>query len=211
MKPCIQLAVPRELLSKPGAPFPRERPPALRSYLRAARKEESAGESCGSDLVRGCIYGAAGRPPPPPAPSPQPDLERTVVTRSISPRLPPPSQTVLPSPPPPARKQLEVVVIVMAWSEQGLIPGGGDGSKYSQNISQARPHIPQLAGEGTDHDHHDLRQAGPWPSAPRLPRLRALLAPDTAALRAPAPRTSLVPLAQCPSYSLAWVLHPTVR
>lgn len=146
----------------------------------------------------GCIWGSRA-PPPPPAPSPQPDLERTVVTRSISPRLPPPFPNRAPLPPP-ARKQLEVVVIVMAWSEQGLIPGGGEGSKYSQNISQARPHIPQLEGGGTDHDHHDLRQAVPPP-----PRPLGLLPSG------PLPPGPAWSLAWCPFCSLAWVLHSTVR
>ena len=93
-----------------------------------------------------------------------------------------------------------MVVIVMAWSEQGLIPGGGEGSKYSQNISQARPHIPQLEGGGTDHDHHDLRQAVPPP-----PRPLGLLPSG------PLPPGPARSLAWCPSCSLAWVLHSTVR
>lgn len=100
---------------------------------------------------------------------------------------------------------MEVVVIVMAWSEQGLIPGGGDGSKYSQNISQAGPHIPQLQERELTTTTMTSGRQGPGPSP------SALLAPDTAALGPLPPGTSLGPLAQSPPCSLAQVMPPTVR
>lgn len=122
MKPKCSLLLLEEPLPKPGTPLSQRKASSSGLLPESSKDRQSAGESCGDRPGQGLYIWGSRVPPPPPAPSPQPDLERAVVTRSISPRLPPfLNRAPLPLP---ARKQLEVVVIVMAWSVQGLSSRG---------------------------------------------------------------------------------------